>query len=469
MKQIIMDVSPFFVRTALVEQGRLIELAVDVPGKESLVGNIYAAKIVDIVKKQFAFVNIGEQKNAFLQLDDFRQRGLDSGSQGSRVLVQVLRDATSDKGPMLSSELSFPGRLLVLTKGSDGESFVKVSNKITSSEQRERLKSFCEGLCPEGFNIIVRTVAENADPQDLAHEIERLSAEAEGIIRRGKLAPMPTLLYGSEKIYSRALKGFLDAGAESILLNDSNELDYIQTLALNYANVNEVNIFSKLHSDGASTQAIFDLYDIESQVSRALRQKIWLKSGAYLLIEETDTCTYIDINTGKFPGKKNLQDTTHFVNIEAAVEIASQIRLRNISGLIIVDFVGNNPDDSDELADAFKASLAKDRTPAIVTDWSELNIVQLTRKHTRPSLRSMLMESCRACAGSGYVFSAAFFADKIYKEIIKIYSGGFCDKIVVSAHEDIVRVLETMPSATKNLKVHAVQNAPFGFYEISAK
>jgi len=458
MKQILIDFSPFLVKTALMESGRLVEIIVDSPDTTSLVGNIYAAKVVDVVKSQFAFVAIGESKNGFLQLDDHRQRGLSCVTRGSRVLVQVLRDPLNDKGAMLSGMLSFSGRLLVLTKSADNESEIRISNKITSRSVREYLRELCESLCPEGFGIIVRTEAANADPREISLEIERLSTEAIKVIEQAKGAPMPSLLYGNEKIYTRALKALLDVGAKRIVTNGNGELDYIRTLASEYVGVLDVELD-------------FDFNDTNAELMRALRQKVWLKSGAYILIEETQTCTYIDVNTGKFLGKKDSAATANYVNVEAAKEIAAQVRFRNISGIIIVDFVGaqTDLDNSRELIEAFKTSLGQDRTPATITDWSELNVAILTRKYGGVSLKNILTGACPSCSGTGRISSATFFADIAYKEIIKIYSGGFCGKIRVNAHEDIVKILENDPLVRELTLINVVKDAPNGFYELIVK
>ena len=456
MKQITVDFSPFFIKCALTENDRLLELIALNPAEISLVGNIYAAKVIDIIKNQFAFVAIGEFKNGLLQLDDFRQRGLHNTSRGDRVLVQVLRDFSPGKGAMLSSQLTFSGRFLVLTKSLDNITQINVSNKITSKTERARLKKVCESLCPEGFGIIVRTESANASDEELQIEIEKLSAEAIKVIEEGKTASMPTLLYGNKKIYTRALKDLLDTGAKRIVTNNAEELDHIKEIAYEYANVTDVELST-------------NLCDIEKHMTRALQQKVWLKSGAYVLIEETDTCTYIDVNTGKFPGKKDPADTVDYVNHEAAKEIAAQIRLRNISGVIIVDFIGSHPDPDyeSELMFVFKAALLEDRTPAVITDWSMLNVAMLTRKYSRASLKSTLTNTCSVCSGTGHMLSASFFADKIYKEIIKIYSRGFCGKIRVDAHEDIVKVLEKEPELHNLAQIRIAKDATKDFYEIN--
>jgi len=459
MKQIQLDLTPFITKCALVENNRVTELIISTNASRSIVGNIYAAKVMDVVRGRFAFISIGEPKNGFLQLDDYRQSGISSLSNGKRILVQVLRDEVGDKGAMLSCSLSFSGRLLVLTKSPTNDSLVAVSNKITSKATRERLKGLCEGLCPENFGIIVRTEAENAPDSEIQREIDRLHKEALEILEKAKTAPMPTRLYGSDKIYARALRDLLDARATQIVVNDKDELPYIKALAADYANVSDISYSSELR-------------DINVDITQALRQKVWLKSGAYLLIEESDTCTFIDVNTGKYSGKKDPAAIAALVNIEAAKEIAAQIRLRNISGVIIVDFVGRQLDSgerSNELEQSFKAALQNDRTPAAITDWSELNVVMLTRKYSRLSLKNTLTDACPICTGSGRILSATFFADKIYKEIINIYSNGFCGKIRVDAHEDIVKILENEPKMVELAEVKSARDAKIGFYEIRSK
>jgi len=459
MKQIILDFSPLLVKCGLIENGFPAELIALPLSAKTQVGNIYTAKVMDVSKNRFAFVSIGEDKNGFLQLDDHRQYGLGNVSNNQRVLVQVIRDALSDKGPMLSSTLSFSGRLLVFTKSPNNDSHVNISNKITSTPMRETLKNFCKTHCPKDFGIIVRTEAANATLEQIKEELDHLHKEALSVIEKAKTAPMPTMLYGSDKIYARALYDLLDAGATQIITNDKYELAHIREIANAYANVTDVS-FSRA------------IPDLGQHISRALRQKVWLKSGAYILIEETNTCTYIDVNTGKYDGKNDPITVASLINIEAAKEIASQIRLKNISGTIIVDFVGNfatTHDGLDELTNAFESALLKDPTPAKVVEWSTLNTVTLTRRYRRASLKSTLTSTCPTCFGTGSILSSTFFADRAYKEIIKIYSGDFCGKIRVDAHEDIVRVLEREPKIADLAQIKVAKDAKIGFYEISTK
>ncbi|MCL2565818.1 MAG: ribonuclease E/G [Defluviitaleaceae bacterium] len=461
MKQILIDFSPFCIKCALINNGKLIELAADFPDKASLAGNIYAAKVSDIVKKQFAFLTIDDGKNGLLHLDDHRQKGIPSLVKGGAVLVQVIRDAISDKGPMLSCELSFSGRHLVLIKNPLGESFVKISQKITCSSLRGELKELLESLCPEGFSIIARTKAADASPETLADEIKALHGNAKDVIEKGKYTKPPALLYGNEEIYTKTLKELLDTDVDRVVINSPAHFNYVKCLASNYANFTDVQLYT-------GDLTIFEAYSIENQVNRSLHHKIWLNCGGYILIEENQACTYIDVNTGKFSGKKDFIETLHFVNIEAAEEIAAQIRLKNISGIIIVDFINSRSQKTgDELKDAFESALLKDRNPAVITDWSALNVAQLTRKNTRPSLKSVFMDFCPICNGTGHKPNTLFAADKIYKEIIKIYSGGFYDRIEIYAHDDIAKVLKSANIASElNLEINTAPEKPPGSYQI---
>jgi len=459
MKQLLMDISPFMARTALVEDGRLSELLVDTTERVSRVGNIYAAYVSDVQKNGFAFLDIGEGKKGLLQLSDHRQRGLAKVSQGSRLIVQVLRDETGGKGPMLSTTLSFPGRFLVLMKNPDEQMYVRTSGKITDPILRDELKNRCSGMCPEGFAIILRTAVMEATCEELHLEVRALHEKARKILETGRFIKPPMLLQGDEKIYGRSLKELLDTVPNRIVLNDEAELSYIKNTALNYIGMGDVSV----HKGGLS---IFETYGISTQVDKALHQKIWLSCGGFILIEESAACTYIDVNTGKCPGKRNFEEMAKKVNNEAANEIAASIRLKNLSGLIIVDFINSRNDElADELKSNFSMALLKDRTPAVITDWSALNIVQLTRKRSRIALSEILTEPCGFCGGSGAVKSPAFFADKIYKEIIKIYLEGFYDRIAVSANEDIAVLMKKTGLPTW-VSVSGLRGKPQGFYEI---
>jgi len=461
MRQLLIDFSPFCIKSALVDKGKLVELIPDFPEKASLVGNIYSAKVADIVKKQFAFLTIDDSKKGLLQLDDYKQEGMPPLVQGGSALVQVIRDSALDKGPIISCELSFPGRYLVLVKSPLSESWVKVSQKIACPLVREELKSRLEGLCPEGFGIIARTNAGNASPEIITREIEVLHNIAVDIIEKGKYTKAPSLLYGNEKVYAKTLKELLDIDIDQIVISSQIHLEDVKSIAKEYADFTNI----QLHTGDLP---LFDAYGIESQAARTLHSKIWLNCGGYILIEENQTCTYMDVNTGKYSSKKSFDEVSHVVNMEAAEKIAAQIRLKNISGIIIIDFINSRSDETaKELKAALKATLRKDRNPAVIADWSTLNIVQLTRKHTRPSLQSSFTDICPACIGTGRKPNTLFIADKIYKEIIKIYSGGFYDRIVINAHVDIAEILKkaNMPYGL-SLEINTVPEAPRGFYKV---
>jgi len=452
-----MDISPYLSRAALVEDGRLAQLLVDSQEQSSLVGNIYAAQVKDLSSTGFAFLNIGTAKNGLLQLDDYRQKGLGKISSGTRLIVQVLREGIGEKGPMLSATLSFGGRLIVLIKNQNEESFVRLSSKITDEVLRERLKKQLFELCPAGYGIIVRSAAVLASDEELSLEINTLHESAEKILESGKHIKPPALLYGDERLYSRSLKELLDQKPECIIINAQSELEQIKALCGEYPG----NIDVTLHK---GQLGLFDTYSINAQAERALHHKIWLDCGGYLLIEEAAAATYIDVNSGKISGKKNFETAAAKVNAEAAAEIACQIRLKNLSGLIIVDFINSRLQErQDELKAVFTDILKKDPSPAIIIDWSQLNIVQLTRKKRRPTLKETLTEACNCCKGTGVRLKPNFFADKIYKEIIKIYSEGFYDKIEVKTHKDIAVVLKKADIAAKITVIH---DKPPGYYEI---
>ena len=459
MRQIVINISPFLVQSALVEDGRLLELIIDSPLRVSLAGNIYAATVSDVQKNGFAFLKIDEGKKGLLQLDDYRQKGLAKVSAGQKLIVQVIRDESGDKGPMLSAALSFAGRFLILVKNPDDETYVRLSGKITDDVLRGELKSRIQSMVPEGFGVILRTAAARASDEEIGLEIENLHTEAKKVLETGVLIKPPALLHGGEKIYSQSLKGLLDTEPERIMLDSCDELSYVKNCALKYTGLDAV----ALHT---GELGIFEAYGIAAQADRALNHKTWLDCGGYLLIEEAEAAVFIDVNTGKFQGRKNFADSAMKVNTEAAWEIAAQIRLKDLSGLIIVDFINSRSTaHAEQLKEFFLLALKNDRNPAVIIDWSDLNIVQLTRKRTRPPLREALLTPCSCCSGRGAIPGPVNLADKAYKEIIKIYKGGFYDRIKVNAHKDIAVLLQKadFPVLTT---VGVSAGKPAGFYEI---
>jgi len=439
MKRILIDFSPFLVRSALVEDNKLVELIVDDYNNHSLTGNIYAAMVTDVVKNQFAFCDIGENKKGFLQFGDFRQRGLQDkpAQSGKQVLVQVVRDAIDEKGPYLSSELSFSSKTAVLVKNLDQSSSVKVSRKIADDNTKRILLQAGNDLCPAGYSLIIRTQAQDLPLEEVKNDIQRLHKQAEQVLHQADYCKAPLKLYGSSRIYAKTLQELLDTNPDEIIINTDTELQHIYEITDVYSGFDRDNI--RFHTGGLT---LFGAYQIESQAEKALNTKIWLDSGGFLLIEQAETCTFFDVNTGKAVGKKGFEQTAHAVNMEAAKEIARQIRLKNISGFFIVDFISTKSDDHEaQLKAFFKESLKNDRNPAMIADWSHLNIVQLTRKKPRLPLARQLTQNCPCCNGTGKIKAQTYEADRAYKEIERIVAAGFFDMIEVTAGGAFINIL----------------------------
>ena len=471
MKSIYMDFSPFCVRSAYAENGKLAEFIIDTGSARCIAGNIYAARVKDIVKGQFAFCDIGMEKPGFLQLDDFRQSGLKDMKihSGTELIVQVMRDPSGDKGAYLSSFLSFHGKNTVLTWRGDSCGDIKISKKITDPSSRCRLLDLGAKLCPEGFGLIMRTSAETATEDILKTEIDNLHQKAAGVLSHGAYTKAPALLYGNENIYAATLENLLDNSPDEIIVNDKEQLENICKLAANYCSFPEEKV---RFFDGSLP--LYAAFGIEKQAEKANDSKVWLKSGAFLLIEQAQTATFIDVNTGKFAGKKSFEETAHFVNMEACEEIARQLRLKNISGIIIVDFINAKSCENDACVKSFfEACLKKDRNPATIVDWSRLNVAQLTRKRTRLPLKDIVACPCPHCSGTAHVQGNTITADKIYKEVKRILSDSFYDTITIKSHKTITDLLKNsnfcIDFTTKfNCKITLVDDYAFkhGTYEI---
>ena len=379
MKQIIIDDSGKISRTALLEEGKLVEIIVDDASDESLVGNIYAGLVKSILPSQFAFVDIGLAKNAFVYLSDNREVGLYKNGKltikpGKTLLVQVLKDPAGTKGAYVTSRLSFTGRYLVVADGQGANMPVGISKKIEDSDERDRLKSIFRNL---GNEVIVRTNAADVEQDILLSEYNESVGNFKKIEQWQNVRP-PALLHKEADGLRKAVQDLHSADVEEIVVNTTSAYEQVVSFL---SNVSGANTAMKLY-DGEIP--IFDMYAIERQIEKAMNKRVWLKSGGFIVIERTEACMVIDVNSGKFSGKKNHEETMLQVNIEAAGAIAEQLRLRNLSGIIIIDFIDmKDPKNIKLLTDYLIEQTKKDRISVSVIGMTELGLMQLTRKKNR--------------------------------------------------------------------------------------
>ena len=333
MKRILVDSRDFGTRIGIVEDGLLMELVYEPKNSMPIVGNIYAGKIMNVLPgMQAAFVDIGREKNAFLYYGNNKD---DNGNvikpkAGNDVIVQVEKAEIGSKGSVLTKKISFPGKFLVIIPN---DNKIGISKKITDSEERQRIKDIVRGLLPEGFGAIIRTDGEGKSYEVYKKEIDRLVSISEGVLKKAEYIKAPAMLYTDVNGAEKAVRDYFHEDIDEIVVNSSEDYNTLLELCDEF-NTSADKI--KLHSDGTE---LFGSYYVESQAKAAFNRQVWLKSGGFIIIEQTEACVVIDVNTGKYTGRADLQKTILKTNMEAALEIAHQLRLRNLNGMIIIDFI----------------------------------------------------------------------------------------------------------------------------------
>lgn len=430
--ELIADINAHETRVAMLEDGELTEIHVELRGQERLVGNIYKGRVANILPgMQAAFVDVGLERNAFLyagdiladksdlnfvndQIDtdkEFQDVNIkDMLKQGQEILVQVLKQQGGTKGVKVTTHITLPGRMIVLMPTVD---HVGVSGRIGDEKERNRLKDMIEEIKPEGMGVIVRTAAQNASREEFMEEIRFLVRMWQQISNHADFVTAPRLVHAEETLLFRTIRDRLSNEVDKFIINDK---DYYEK-AVAVAGITVPNYSGTIEFyDGKEN--IFDRFDIEPKIEKALQRKVWLKSGSYLVIDETEALTVIDVNTGKYIGEDNLQDTIVNTNIEAADEIARQLRLRDIGGIIVIDFIDMESDESKEkIVEALKEALKKDKTKTNVMGITQLGLVEMTRKKVRQRLSALLQTTCENCSGSGKVYSAQAMAMRVRREV----------------------------------------------------
>ena len=398
MRQILVDYSEKIMRSALVVDGVVIELIIDKPRNSSIVDNIYVGIVKNILPSQFAFIDIGQEQNAFLHLSDNKECDLYTARKlniknGQRLLVQVIKDATGNKGAAVTTQISFSSKHLVIFKAKKRE--IGISKKIEDIQERVRLKKIADNLIPQNFGLIMRTESTSKAEEELRLELDDLLMKANEVIEKGKYAKETTAIYKDEHILFKTLKDLNLENADSIVINNKTEFENLKKL-IGLSNLtNKLTLYN-------NEIPIFSYHMIESQIEKIFNKKVWLKSGGFLIIEQTEACVVIDVNTGKFSGNKNHRQSVLRTNLEATVEIARQLRLRNLSGIIIIDFIDmKDKEGIQKLHNLISKEIKKDRVSTRVIGMTQLGLMQLTRKKTREPLSKILEYECPHCNGIG--------------------------------------------------------------------
>ncbi len=430
-QDILINWSPQETRVAVVENGAVQELHVERTLERGLVGNVYLGKVARVLPgMQSAFIDIGLERAAFLHVADVHAAGAPARGEnaqqvpierlvfeGQTLMVQVIKDAIGTKGARLSTQISIAGRLLVFLPQDD---HIGISQKIGSPELREQLRARMTRLAalPDGGatgGFILRTNAEDAADEELADDIAYLRKTWAAVRERGFASPPGTLLYQDLSLVERVLRDLAHDATGAIRIDSKMQFDILKAFGAEYT---PSSVAKLEHYKGE--RPIFDLFNIDAEVAKALARRVDLKSGGYLIIDQTDALTTIDVNTGGFVGARNFDDTIFKTNLEAALAIARQLRLRNLGGIIIIDFIdmGRDEHQSAVLAELRK-QLLRDRTKVTVSGFTQLGLVEMTRKRTRESLAHMLCEPCPTCEGKGQVKTARSVCYDILREILR--------------------------------------------------
>lgn len=434
MRRILLDIQEDMMRVALVFDGELLELYYETRQNQSLVGNLYLGKVEKVVSNlQACFVDFGEDKNGFLYYGKKRainDEGKNQGKPktGDMLVVQVEKDAYGTKGAMLTQDISLAGRFLVLL---DETGEKRISKKIKEEAERERIRHILEEILPNGYGLLVRTNGANRTKEEFQEEVGRLLKRAE-LMKRSEFLKPPVLLVDMSDPLERVVRDFHTQEIEEFVVNSKK---VYERLCNDWATQKQ-NTKLIYHEE---KQPIFSHYLIESQLQKALQKKVWLKSGGYLIIEETEACVVIDVNSAKSAGSGTLEKSILKTNQEAAVEVAKQARLRNLSGIIIVDFIDmKSLEHKNILQKTLSIAIEQDRMKMVLVGMTELGLMQLTRKKTRPSLLKQTTYRCRHCKGEGVVRSLEFVVLQIRHEIEVIFANTIYKTVTLETNEKVM-------------------------------
>jgi ribonuclease G len=467
-EEILVNVTPRETRVAVVENGMLQELHIERGWRRGVVGNIYKGRVQRVMPgMQAAFVDIGLERTAFLHANDVvrpSQPEVEDEAlppvpapvrpvtellrDGQEVIVQVVKDPIGSKGARLTTQLSIPSRYLVLLPQSR---VVGVSARIEDETERARLKSLVAELAPPdaGLGYIVRTNAEGQPPEALAEDLAYLSRVWNIVDKRSREAPVQTCIYEDLSLPLRAVRDLIRKDVEKVKVDSRETYERLQAFVAKYMPVLAERI--ELYT---GNRPIFDLYGVEDEIQRALDKEVPLKSGGYLVIDQTEAMTTVDVNTGSFLGQRNLEETVYRTNLEAAQAVARQLRLRNLGGIIIIDFIDMvDEEHRRQVLRTLEKSLAKDHAKTTVYDFSPLGLVEMTRKRTVESLQRQLSETCEACGGRGMVRTPETVTYEIFREIVRAVRQFDAERLLVIASPKVVaRITEEESTAVAELE-----------------
>ena len=451
-------------RIALLENGQLTELFIERKAERRLVGNIYKGVVKSVVPGiEAAFVDVGEGKNGFLYVSDVtdthgdyddledegdeeeyrprskrrrRMRIEDMLKRGQEIMVQVAKEPMGQKGMRLTNYISLPSRYLVLMPTVN---HLGVSRKIEDEKERDRLRNIIAKARPQGLGFIVRTLGEGKGEEEIKADVKYLTGLWQKIVRRMDSMPAPSLLHQDLGQVARVVRDVMNEDIDRFTIDSKPDYDTVLNLLENLA----PQLKSRVELYRGNVP-LFEKYDIEVQIEKALRKKVWLPSGGYIVIDQSEALTAIDVNTGKFTGKKKLEETVYKTNMEAAREVARQVRLRDIGGIIVVDSIDmEKPSNRQKLLNEFEEAFKSDRSKTYILGMTELGLVQMTRKRVKLSLTPSLCEPCPYCGGTGWVKSVTTTMIQALRQLEKQCKENGQTAMTLTAHKDVIEQIRT--------------------------
>jgi ribonuclease G len=477
-REILMNTTASETRVAILEDDVLVELMVDRPDSARIVGDIYLGRVEAVLPGiQAAFVDIGTEKAAFLHVSDLgreeeggagggddEEADDDASSNGSRksrryppiqelirkgedLLVQVSKEPIGTKGPRVTAQISLPGRFLVYMPDSD---HVGVSRKIEDREERTRLRALAREILPEkAGGVIVRTVGEELTRETFERELHSLLATWKQITRRSSRARAPSVIHREAKLTKGIIRDLFSEKVDSLII-DNREVHAEVRLYLDSVDPS-LNERVHLYQD---PRPLFDAYEIETEIQEAFQRKVMLPSGGYIIVEPTEALVSIDVNTGRYTGKKDPEKTILRTNIDAAREIARQLRLRDVGGIIVCDFIDmETKQNRERVLQELRTHLSRDRARTKAFQVSELGLIEMTRQRVRPSLYQSQTASCPCCAGSGRIFTPETVVRRIERAVRRVSADGKERSLIIRVHPEVaLYILEEEAGLLRSLE-----------------
>ena len=463
LRELVASVDSREARIALVEGGKLVELFIERTSEQRLVGNVFKGTVKTVIPGiEAAFIDVGKEKNGFLhasdvtdmqdEVDEVIEEGEEEGEEkyrprsrrrrkmriedalkpGQEIMVQVAKEPMGQKGMRLTNYVSLPGRYLVLMPTVN---HLGVSRKIEEDKERERLRKIAEKARPKGLGLIVRTVGEGKGKGEITTDVKYLTGLWNKIVRRMESMSSPTLLHSDLGQVARIVRDVFTDDIDRFIIDSKRDYDSVLNLLESLAPQlkSRVELYRK-------RVPLFEQYDIENQIEKALRRKVWLPSGGSIVIDQSEALTTVDVNSGKFTGGNRLEDTVFKTNMEAAAEAARQLRLREIGGIVVVDFIDmEKASNKTKLIREFEKGFKDDRSKTYVLGITELGLVQMTRKRVKLSLTPSLCEPCPYCEGTGWVKSISTTTLQALRQLERACREKENDTITLTAHKDIIQ------------------------------